>query len=276
MVEVESTSREGMAELPFARMSRNKDGLDLLANVVQTGAEVAGVPGVSLGIALLQRAAERRTAARVHEFFTRLAVATGCGDAAAAAEEVAKHIEDENVQEAIDRGFRMMMGAVDDAVKPCIAVLVAEYYLEKRSPDRAFQRVGALLMDSVRRDLSLLRAFCECVAQLGKTGSSADRLFVRDEKTSDIFLIAARDMEQQSFRSSAFVGIDRGMAAVSLLTRHGFGDLWTGMSYTGFGGTPLLKFGARSDGAYLLLGRCLSVLEAERMGGSGRAPQGPG
>lgn len=235
-------------------------GRDLAGAVVQTAGEVVGLPGVGLGVTLLQYASQRRAQKRAHDFFSHLGVAIGCADADAAAQEIAKSMNQEWAQEAIDRGFRLMMGAVDDAAKPCIAVLVAEYYMEKRSPDRHFQRVGTLLMDSVFRDLSLVRGFCDCVKQLSAMGSPADRVFVRDNASPNIFLIAAQGAERPRFKSRSFVGFDRGMRAVSLLTRHGLGDLWTGPGSVHLGGTPLLKFGARSDPAYLLLGKSLTVL----------------
>lgn len=152
-----------------------------------------------------------------------------------------------------------MMGTVDDAARPGIAALVAEYYLEKRSPDRQFQHVGAMLADCVQRDLSLLRGFANCVREIVTLKSRGNRTFVHGANSPDVYLVAKVDGEEGPYKTKSFVGFDRAAGAVSLLTRHGFGEIPTGFSSASYGGTELLHFSPRTDNAYLLLGRCLSV-----------------
>jgi hypothetical protein len=151
------------------------------------------------------------------------------------------------------------MSTVDDAARPCIAVLIAEYLIEgKRSPDRVFQRVGTLLADAVRRDLMLLKGLCDCVREVAPASARGNRAFIL--KGTQIFLSAFVDSERGPFRSKPVTGFDKGEGAVSLLIRHGFGQVPTTEDPRDSAGTSLLEFSPRYDHAYLVLGRCLVAL----------------
>lgn len=254
-------------------MANDGERSDYVTEVVLAGTEVLQaadesikLPGVSLALNVLQGAIRRRAAAKAEEFFTHLGVALGSGDADETARLVADQMDKPWIAESVDRGFRAMMNTVDDAIKPAIAALVAEYHFEKQTPDRDFQRVGALLSDCVRRDADLLKGFCGCVSELAASDHQRERIFVHRDNTPEVYLVVPGTGGEGWFTSKPFSGYGRGSGAVvSLLTRHGLGEVPPGgLSMSNLGGEALLEFTNRSDRAYLVLGRCLSAIPVRR------------
>jgi hypothetical protein len=249
-------------------MGRSDDESAAVPLIARSAAsEIAGmVPGGSTAVTVLEVAFRRRNAAKAREFFERLAIATGASDADAAVNLVAKIVEHDWAAEAVERGYRAMMGALTDEARSCVAVLVAEYLVEKRPPDVAYQRVGALLADASRSALSTLAtAASMAVVVIGQTGAEGRlRGFVRTARADadDVYWATGLVSPGEWVRSYSAPSTPHLLPDLGLLSRHGLARDWSGLSSAALKGNPLIEFDSESDNAFRLLDRCLVPIRA--------------
>ncbi|HEY4102539.1 MAG TPA: hypothetical protein VGM44_01565 [Polyangiaceae bacterium] len=250
-------------------MAKDERGgvLGLAPEIAETGAEVlemvkdVKIPGLSFAAAVLERAFASAKERRAREFFTRLAVSLGCNDPDEAASEVARNLHESWAEEAVDRGYRLMMSTAHESMRPAIAALVAEQFIERTSLGRDFQRVGALLVDCVPIDVALLLQVSDLVEAAARSNATGDRVLVRSSTPSEreMWVVAWRG-PGDSFYSDRFAQPDAALTSCGLLTRHGFGATWTGLGSSTFKGSPIAYFEKGSDSAFRLLRRCLGVV----------------
>jgi hypothetical protein len=115
-----------------------------LVDMGATGGIIAG--GKLLWDAVMTGVGPRRRK-QAEDYLKRLADALGSENTAALAVDLDEAGENQ-VWETIEEGFRAMMAAVNETAKRCIAVLVADYVVRQKLPDREFQMFGGLLAAS--------------------------------------------------------------------------------------------------------------------------------
>lgn len=89
-------------------------------------------------------------------------------------DDVAKLIDEHDDQQAMRdellQAFRDLVGALDEAVVPCVAALSAEHMKENRRPDSFRRRLGALLCELTGEDLRALHNVLSCALAETKRG----------------------------------------------------------------------------------------------------------
>lgn len=224
------------------------------------------MPGGASALAVVQYVSQRRARRKAEEFFTRLAIATGSSNAQAVAEHVAKMLDDDAVVESVERGYRTMMNTLSEEARGCIAVLVSEYIFEKRAPDVAFSRVGALLADATARELRTLALVCALAVPIVEQTQLEEttRVLVTGhgpENRGQFWIMGWRGRNDW-VRSEPVSGGPAFLSDVSALSRHGFAIDWTGLSDAAFQGNPITHFSREKDQAFRLLDRCLAPIRA--------------
>jgi hypothetical protein len=240
-------------------MSESERG-EIVRGAVETGIEVLElakdlqVPGVSLGITLVQRAWQARVARQVDQFFTLLAISLRVDDANAAAELVASKIEDRATQDAIDAGFTAMMSAMTERGRRCIAALVAEYVTEARPQDAIFRRVGSVLQAAEDDDFPILGVIGEHAAGLA-AATGFRYVFTNEEKK--VFWLNS-NTDKNWVRSAVYRRPDQFRLTVDLIKRSGLAQQFVrGEDYTVAAGRSVLQFERHQEAGFELLRRSL-------------------
>jgi hypothetical protein len=130
---------------------------------------------------------------QAQEFFIRVAAALDRGDPEALAAEVQCDMDQPWAHEGIVAGFQLMMASVDEAARPCIAALVADYLKNQTAPDRFYRRAGKLLSDLDRPLVdAAIAVFGEIDAVTATIDSGAPISLVKTGQQADEGTIFAR------------------------------------------------------------------------------------
>lgn len=136
------------------KKGRGRQALDASGNLAAAAGvlvDVGATGGMISGGKLLWDAVTagigRRRRKQAEAYLERLADALGTEDTAALAVDLDEAGENE-VWETIEEGFRAMMAAINETAKRCIAILVADYVVRQKLPDREFQLLGGLFAAS--------------------------------------------------------------------------------------------------------------------------------
>ena len=114
--------------------------------LVDMGATGGAIAGGKLLWDAVTAGIGRRERRKAEACLNRLAEALGEEKTAELAVELDEAGENE-VWDTVEKGFRAMMGAINETAKRCIAVLVADYIVRQELPDREFRLHGKLLAD---------------------------------------------------------------------------------------------------------------------------------
>jgi hypothetical protein len=140
---------------------------------------VRKIPGGATTLTVVQEVFRRRAEQRATELFKAIGVATGAADAEEAATKLAENVEQPWFQEAIEAGFRELMNCTDPAARACIAILVAEYVIEREPPDLKFRRAGAVLREIAGTTLPTMLAIAGTYMQAIHGASEGVRVLIR-------------------------------------------------------------------------------------------------
>jgi hypothetical protein len=252
----------GAGEVPSVLMS-NKEVLEEPAELMRTGVETAieiveaaedlSIPGVGLGLSLLQRAHRAKLERQTKEFFTHLAVHLGADDADAAARLIETKMEEPWAQDAVESGFRTMMACISEGVRPCVAALVSEYFFEGRAHDRAFQAVGALLSGSTNEDLPTLGQLTNDLVYVAPA-DGVRNVFFNDAKR--LFWVGVS--KSHTLCSAVHLAPRGFFSTLELIRRSGIASGATGLDYRYESGRSVFEFQPADDPAVCLLRRCLA------------------
>jgi hypothetical protein len=241
--------------------ARDGDRSGLTRDAVEAGIEVLGlvkdlpIPGVGLGLTLLERGWRRRLERQADEFFTRVAVSLGAGDAHEAAHLISQEIDEPWAQDAVDAGFRAMMSAVSESGRRCVAALVAEYFIEKRPQDAWFQSVGRLLTGATEEDFPTLGAIAAGAAYVAPAEHTRYVFFNDAERQH---WVAARTPGRGWLCSATGRSSERFFSTLDLIGRSGFPHGSGRRPYTYARGRAVLQFEKQEEPPFRLLWRCLA------------------
>ncbi len=239
-------------------MSKPERG-EIVRGAVETGFEILEVakdiqiPGVALGLTLIERAWKARIERQVAQFFTLLAISLKVDDAEAAARLVESKIDDRATQDAIETGFSSMMSATTERGRRCIAALVAEYVIEARPQDANFRRVGAVLRDAEDDDFPILGVLAEHSSGLVQ---AADLRHVFANEQKKLFWINSHT-ETSWVRSPVYRKPEQFRLTVDLIKRSGLAQESVRGPYVVEAGRTVLQFDRHQDAGFELLRKSL-------------------
>jgi len=117
-----------------------------------------------------RRARERETAA----FFELVAKHSRAGNTGDLLVDLVEGLDKQHVYEAVSLGYQAMRSCADEALKPCLAVLVSQQIYEPNLPTAYYRAASGLLVDAEHGAASELRVVVTSVVDLVAELSTAD------------------------------------------------------------------------------------------------------
>lgn len=253
------------------------------------GELAAAVPGGSTALSVVQHIFTSRTKSRAEELFKAIGVHLGVDDWEQAAAQLSVHVGKPWFDEAIETGFLELMSATDADARVCIGALVAEYVVNKKSPDLKFKRVGALLRDADGKMLPTLWAMATSYMSILPKAGRGMRVLVRSIRRpetpeqywigmyppppSDATPVAVpATMRESEYKrpqrsvifSEHFPMVENFQECARALVGAGIGNLWSGLSDSALEGEPVIYWENDEDQVLALLTTCLQTWLARK------------